>query len=100
MERIHPSHPYLGNPELSADGGEAPASPPTSYARYDRAGISTAVRFRILDIVISSRNGYLSGEPGPLPKNYLNPQLHRCVGSRLVLQLFVVGFSAAGWEFI
>jgi hypothetical protein len=31
----------------------------------------------------------------PLPKNYLNSQLHRRVGSRLILQLFVLGFSVA-----
>jgi len=67
----------------------------------DPAGISTAGWFRFLAVVISSRGGYaLAKLSSPLPKNHLNSQLHRRVSSRLLLELFVLGFNAAGWEFI
>jgi hypothetical protein len=66
-------------------GGEAPASPPSSSARDDLTEFLPLGWFRILDIVISSRERYVWAERGsPLPKNYLNFQLCRRAGSRLL----------------
>jgi hypothetical protein len=103
MGRIHLSLLYLGKkPEIHSCKGERLRSllriltPAAIYPVFpQRDGSCFLVAF------ISSRDGGVWAEPGfPLPKNYLNFQLHRRVGSRLLLQLFVLGFSTAGWEFI
>jgi hypothetical protein len=70
MERTHLSLPYLGKKSEIRDGS------------------------CFLVAFISSRDGHVWDDLGfPLPKNYLNSQLNRRLGSRLFDQLFVLGFE-------